>query len=40
MGIADIPACGEVTVEDLVKKGAARKGHPVKVSSLPSMAFL
>ena len=22
---------GEVTVEDLVKKGAARKGHPVKV---------
>jgi large subunit ribosomal protein L15 len=25
------PKGGEVTVEDLVKKGAARKGHPVKV---------
>jgi large subunit ribosomal protein L15 len=25
------PKGGEVTVEDLVKKGVARKGHPVKV---------
>ena len=25
------PKGGDVTVEDLVKKGAARKGHPVKV---------